>query len=146
MAGHSCAQSVAAAFHEELGLSEAQVLRMMSGFGAGFGRMREVCGTFSGLTFVISALYGVETPEGKAATYALIQSLAEQFKTQSGGSIVCRELLGLERAEGISQPERRTTEYYKKRPCPALVELSAGLIEDYIAQHPVPERDQKGQD
>lgn len=137
MKGHSCAQSVAAAFSDELGLSEEQVLRMTSGFGAGFGRMREVCGTFSGITLVISSLYGRPDPAGKAETYAIIQSLAEQFKVRSGGSIICRELLGLKQAEGTFVPEARTAAYYRKRPCPDLVEMAAELVEGYISEHPV---------
>lgn len=137
MKGHSCCQSVAAAFCGELGLEEEQVLRMCSGFGAGFGRMREVCGTFSGITLVISALYGRSDPAGKAETYAIIQELAEQFKARSGGSIVCRELLGLKQAEGTFVPQERTADYYKKRPCPDLVEMAAELIETYISAHPL---------
>lgn len=136
MKGHSCCQSVAAAFSNELGLSEEQVLRMTSGFGAGFGRMREVCGTFSGVTLVISALYGRPDPAGKAETYAIIQELARQFKEKSGGSIVCRELLGLKQAEGTFVPQKRTAEYYQKRPCPELVAMAAELVETYIQTHP----------
>ncbi len=130
--GYNCSQSVAAAFAPELGLPEEQVLRMVSGFGAGFGRMREVCGTFSGLTFVISSLYGSADPKRKTEIYTIIQQLAEQFKAQSGGSLVCRELLGLDRAESSPVASQRTGEYYKKRPCPELVEMAAGLTERYL--------------
>ncbi len=133
--GYNCSQSVAAAFAPELGMSEEQVLRMVSGFGAGFGRMREVCGTFSGVTFVVSCLYGSDDPKRKTETYAMIQELAARFKERSGGSIVCKELLGLERPEGTPVASQRTAEYYQKRPCPDLVEMAADLIEEYIEKH-----------
>jgi C_GCAxxG_C_C family probable redox protein len=135
--GYNCAQSVAAAFAPELGLTEQEVLRMVSGFGAGFGRMREVCGTFSGMTFVIGSLYGSDDPNKKTELYTVIQQLAEEFKARSGGSIVCRELLGLSRPEGSPVASQRTADYYKKRPCPELVAMAAELTEAYLQQHPI---------
>ena len=42
--GYNCSQCVVAAFAAEMGLTEEQALKMASGFGGGFGRMREVCG------------------------------------------------------------------------------------------------------
>lgn len=142
--GCSCAQSVAAAFAPELGLREEQVKRMMSGFGAGFGRMREVCGAFSGVTFVISTLYGSAEPGRKSEIYAIIQELAKAFRAGSGGSIVCRELLGPARAENNPTASARTAEYYRKRPCPALVRLGAEICGAYLAAHPLSGGDGSG--
>ena len=42
--GYNCSQSVFVAFAEELGMSEEEAARMASPFGAGFGKLREVCG------------------------------------------------------------------------------------------------------
>ena len=56
--GKNCSQSVALAFCDEMGLNEDLVARQTIGFGGGIGRMREVCGTVSGMTYVISNLYG----------------------------------------------------------------------------------------
>ena len=126
MQGFNCAQSVAVAFAPELGMSEEQVLRLASGFGAGVGRLREVCGAFGGTD-----------PAGKTATYARVQELAARYKARNGGgSIVCRELLGLKQAEGSPVASARTAEYYKKRPCPQLVRLAAEIMEEYIAENP----------
>ena len=132
MDGRNCAQSVAAAFAEEMGMPAAQVERLMAGFGAGVGRMREVCGTVLGMTFVISALY-----EGdKGATYARVQEVAGEFRERSG-SIVCRELLGLDGAGPDSPvPQERTREYYESRPCPELVGRAAEILERYLAENP----------
>ena len=50
--GYNCAQSVFTAFAEQMGLTDELALRLSSGFGAGVGRMRGMCGAFSGLTMV----------------------------------------------------------------------------------------------
>lgn len=135
--GYNCSQSVAAAFSQELELPAETVLCMTAGFGAGMGRLREVCGAFSGAVFVLSTLYGSADPRQKTQIYTRVQELAKRFRNQNGGnSIVCRELLGLDRAEGSPQASARTMEYYQKRPCPQLVRLSADLLADYLTTHP----------
>lgn len=136
--GYNCSQSVAAAFAHEMGLPTETVLRMTSGFGAGMGRLREVCGAFSGAVFVLSTLYGSHDPKEKTAIYTRVQKLARQYQAQNGGgTLVCRELLGLAKAEGSPQASERTREYYQKRPCPALVHLAADLVGNYLAEHPL---------
>ena len=129
--GYNCAQSVAVAFAPEMGLSEETAARLASAFGGGMGRMREVCGAVSGMLLVAGMLYGYSDPtsrEEKRETYALVQRLAARFR-QENGSIVCRELLGLPAgAVSVSTPEKRTADYYKKRPCPKLVRLAAEIL------------------
>ena len=93
--GYNCSQSVVAAFAPQLGLTEETALRLSAGFGAGIGRMREVCGAFCGVVTVLSMVYADPTdPKDKSRIYALVQQAAEQYRTRnSGGSIICRELL-----------------------------------------------------
>ena len=129
-AGYNCCQAVAMTYADVLGLSEDEVARLTSGFGGGMGRMREVCGTVSAMTMVAGALIpanDVSDKAAKTANYALVQSMADEFK-QMNGSIICRELLGLCKAEGTPVPSDRTPEYYKKRPCGELCALAAGII------------------
>ena len=132
MTGLNCAQAVACAFCDEMGMDEELVKKLTTGFGAGIGRMREVCGTVSGTAFVISALYD----DDKSGIYKRIQECANEFR-DINGSIVCRELLGLSEP-GPDSPlaEMRTKKYYKKRPCAELVELSANILEKYISNNP----------
>ncbi len=129
--GYNCCQAVAAAFSDRIGLPLELAVKLVSGFGAGMSRLREVCGAVSGMTFVANALCGYSDPkaaEEKAAHYARIQKLAEKFREETG-SIVCRELLGLPAgAVSASTPEKRTADYYKKRPCPKLVRLAAEIL------------------
>ncbi|MBQ9370365.1 MAG: C_GCAxxG_C_C family protein [Clostridia bacterium] len=134
--GYNCAQSVVMAFHDLTGLSESESARLASSFGGGLGRMREVCGTVSGMAIVAGILYGYDDPKVPGASqkhYALVQELAGKFR-EANGSIICRELLG-DRSQVTSTPEPRTAEYYKKRPCPELVEMAAEILDAYIGTH-----------
>ena len=130
--GYNCAQRVACAYSEELGLPRDTVARMVSGFGGGMGRLREVCGAVSGMVFVYGTLRGygaADAGETKTATYAAIQEMAAAFRSQTG-SIVCRELLGLTSKELSPEPTPRTAEFYRKRPCGDLVYQAASLLEE----------------
>ncbi len=130
--GCNCSQAVAAAFCEETGLDEELTKRLTIGFGGGIGRMREVCGAVSGMTFVISAIYN----EDKANIYSRVQEVANKFREQNG-SIVCRELLGLgTKGPDSPIPEKRTSEYYKKRPCAEIVSIAADILDDYLKNNP----------
>ena len=93
--GYNCSQSVVAAFAPQLGLSEEMALRMSAGFGAGIGRMREVCGAFCGVVTVLSLVYADPAdPADKSRMYALVQEAARLYRARNGGdSIICRELL-----------------------------------------------------
>lgn len=137
--GYNCTQAVAVAFAEELGLDEKTAARLSCGFGGGMGRLREVCGTFSGIVMVVSWLYGYSEPKdlaAKTALYEKIRALAAKFR-EDNGSIICRELLGLEKAEASATPAPRTPEYYKKRPCPELCRYAANLLEEFIKENPL---------
>lgn len=136
--GYNCTQSIAVTFAGELGLDVDTAARLSSGFGGGMGRLREVCGTFSGVVFVLSSLYGYSEPkdlEGKKELYEKIRACAAKFR-EDNGSIICRELLGLEKAEESATPAPRTAEYYKKRPCPELCRYAANLLEEFIRENP----------
>lgn len=131
--GYNCAQSVAGAFSEEMNMPLNEVLMISSPFGGGMGRMREVCGAVSGMFIVLGKLKGSNTtdPEEKKKIYEEVQILAERFKKETG-SIVCKELLGLEKITKDPTPEDRTETYYKKRPCVEMVGLACEILEDYL--------------
>ena len=134
--GYNCAQAVAVAFSDITGLDEALSARLASSFGGGMGRMREVCGAVSGMLMVAGILYGYDTPGDdnvKKAHYALVQSLAEQFR-QENGSIICREIL--KNPPSDPAPSPRTAEYYASRPCARMVYTAASILEAYIKEHP----------
>lgn len=136
--GYNCAQAVALAFADAfVGLSEEAVLSLCSGFGGGMGRLREVCGAFSACVmvagFVRPALEAANL-EQRGANYALVQELAGEFKKRNAGSIICRELLGLQDSKTIESPmpSPRTAEYYHKRPCAIKVYNAALLLAETL--------------
>lgn len=135
--GYNCAQAVAVAFSDLTGLSPELSAKMASSFGGGMGRLREVCGAVSGMLLVTSLLYGYDRPEdaqGKKELYQLVQNLAGQFREQNG-SIICRELLNNPSSD--PNPSPRTAQYYRQRPCAAMVFTAAQILDTYIAAHPV---------
>jgi C_GCAxxG_C_C family probable redox protein len=139
--GYNCSQSVVAAFCDETGLDVETSLKISSSFGAGMGKLREVCGAVSGVFMVLGLLYGYSNPDDfqtKTELYERVQLLGNQFKT-TNGSFICRELLGLSQKEESSVPEQRTKAYYKKRPCAELVEQAAELLDEYIAKNKLEE-------
>lgn len=132
--GYNCSQSVFGAFCEECGMDFETALKLSSSFGGGMGRLREVCGAVSGMFMVAGMKYGYTDPEdsiSKAEHYKRIQELADQFK-EKNGSLVCRDLLGLSVQSESYIPEKRTAEYYKKRPCAEIVGDAAEIIYEFI--------------
>jgi C_GCAxxG_C_C family probable redox protein len=131
--GCACSQAVVAAYSELFGLEAGAAMRVSCGLGAGVGRLREVCGAVSGMAVLAGLKHGAETPdaEAKRATYEAVQRMAGLFRERHG-SIVCRELLGLERAENDPRPSARTAAYYKKRPCAELVADAASIVEKVL--------------
>ena len=134
--GYNCSQAVVTAFHEELGLTESEAARLASSFGGGMGRMREVCGAFSGAMQVLGYLYGYDTPGddgSKKVLYQRVQALAERFRAETG-SLICREIL--KNPPSDPNPTPRTAEFYKTRPCARMVMTAAGLLEDFLSENP----------
>ena len=137
LSGYNCAQAVAVAFCDEMGLTERQAARMVSSFGGGMGRMREVCGAVSGMLFVLGTLYGYDDPGddgSKKRLYGQVQELAGKFRAENG-HIVCRELL--KNPPSDPNPTPRTAEFYAQRPCARMVLTAARLMEEFLEAHPL---------
>jgi len=130
--GANCAQSVFAAFSEELGIDRDYALLISSPFGGGMGRMREVCGAVSGMLMVLAHKegYARHDDEAKKALYTRIQTLMKAFQ-QEKGTYLCRELL---KTAGPEQPipALRDDAYYASRPCEGCIKFAASLVDNYI--------------
>ena len=138
MQGYNCAQSVLCAFTDVTGLDVDTSARLASSFGGGLGRLRETCGTVSAAAMVLGLARGYATPgdqEAKKAHYALVRDFAGRFRAVNG-SIICRELLQSANvnAEAGGDPEARTPEYYKKRPCPELAWRAARILDEMLTE------------
>ena len=142
--GYNCCQAVVLAYNDIFNIDDTTAASLASGFGGGMGRMREVCGSVSGMVLLAGLLKPATDPSDKTArtgNYALVQEVAGEFK-DINGSIICKELLGITGAikssdsiHGIPEspvPSDRTPDYYKKRPCEELVGISARIIGEKI--------------
>ncbi len=137
LCGYNCTQSVLLAFSDIVKEEDLKLLVFStSGFGGGIGRLREVCGTFSAGVILLSYFFGYSRPkekEDKATLYSYIQELSVRFE-DANGSIICRELLGLDRKKDSPIPEERNSEYYLKRPCSELSRRAAEIIEGFLIE------------
>ena len=136
--GYACSQAVALAFADVLGMDEGTISRLTLPFGGGLGRLRLTCGAVSGMAFVLGGVFSdnENTPENKKRVYAITQELCLKFKEENG-SLICGELLA-----GVNVPvevggvaEKRTENYYKKRPCAELVACAASILEEYLKEN-----------
>lgn len=134
--GYNCAQAVVLAFSDLIDTDEKTALRIAAPFGGGVGRMREVCGTVSGMMMVLGAIFydpSRITTEEKSSLYAREQDVAARFRARNG-SIICRELLAGVKTDDSPNAEARTEAYYKKRPCADLCEMAADILEEYLRE------------
>ena len=134
--GYNCSQAVLGVFCEELGLDFDTAIKIASSFGGGMGRMREVCGTVSGMFMAAGLAFASSNSSAaeKGEHYKRIQELAKRFKDKNG-SIICRELLqGIESSTSPT-PTERTETYYKKRPCIELVGDSVEIFEEFLKEN-----------
>ena len=143
--GYNCCQAVVLAYNDVFGIDDDTAAALSSGFGGGMGRMREVCGSVSGMVMLAGLMAPAADPSIKVdrtRNYALVQEMAEEFRT-TNGSIVCKELLGLVPMGSGSvavtkespEPSDRTQEYYKKRPCEELVGIAANIVGKRILEN-----------
>ena len=136
--GYNCCQSVLLAFEDVIGLPREEIAALGSGFGGGMGRLREVCGAMSAMTFMAGVLKPAANPgnlEERTANYALVQEFAERFRAEQG-SIVCRDILQI-RADHKEPPvpSIRTAEWYTKRPCERIIGCAARIVAEHMAHN-----------
>ena len=139
--GYNCCQAVVLAYNDLFDIDDRTAAALASGFGGGMGRMREVCGSVSGMVMLAGLISPADDPsakDGRTRNYALVQEMAGEFKAING-SIVCKELLGLvpmgssaSAPQESPEPSDRTAEYYQKRPCEELVGISARIAGEKI--------------
>lgn len=134
--GYTCAQSVFATYADLFGMDRETAFKLSSPMGGGMGRMREVCGAVSAMALLAGLKEGNVDPsneEGKEKIYLLTRQMAEKFKEQHG-TIICRELLGLDGMEESAKPSERTAQYYQERPCTRLVVTAARIVEEMLLE------------
>lgn len=128
-AGYNCSQAVLLAFDDLTGVDRETLAKMASSFGGGIGKLREVCGTVSGMCMAAGLIFGYtapDDPKAKAAHYDKIHALGEEFRAKNG-ALTCSELLELYKNSG---KDHRTGH------CREMVGDAAEILEKYLAEHP----------
>lgn len=129
---YHCSQAVLAAFADDLGITEAQALKLGGCFGGGMCK-GEVCGAVTGALMAIGLKYGqcsVEDMESRKITNEKTIEMMEKFKSENG-SYICKELLGYD----ISIQEDLNIILEKKlftTFCPKMVESATRIAEELI--------------
>ncbi len=131
-AGYCCAQSVAMAYADVMGMTAEQAARVSIGFGGGIGRMRETCGAFSAAVMVCGFLEPKgNTPQGRAPVYARVQEIHREF-TARCGTVSCGDLLRRHPRADMPVPQERTPAYYASRPCARVILQACRIVEEQM--------------
>lgn len=133
-AGLGCCQAVFTTYADLFGIDRETALKISGPLSAGIGRMREVCGVVSAMAMLTGLKQGFTDPSDEAtktAAYEKVRTMSDRLKTQMG-SIICKELLGLDGREESAKPAERTAEYYATRPCSRMVAVAAKMIEEEL--------------
>jgi C_GCAxxG_C_C family probable redox protein len=139
--GFGCSQSVLGAFCEDYGMDPITALKISTGFGSGMGRLCQVCGALTGGFMVLGLKYGKVNSDGSKygpateTTYALVSELARRFE-ETNGSILCRELIGLDLSVAENRAYAKEQNLFDIR-CGKYVRDVVGLLEDLL-QTPLP--------
>ena len=117
---YNCAQAVACAFAEDLGMDEKELFRIMEGFGFGMGSM-ETCGAVSAMTAIAGLKESdgaIDAPASKKASYAAAKKMLKAFE-EKNGSVVCRVIKGVDTKKVL-------------RSCEGCVEDATAIVEKYL--------------
>lgn len=145
LSGYTCSQAVLGTFAEALGFDLKTAMLIASPFGGGLGRQREVCGAVSGMCMALGLAEGFGDPpeaKEKGDLYRKVQTLCASFRERFG-TINCGEMLRAAslKPETDPNPEKRTAEYYNKRPCPDIIEEAARIFAAYAIENGLLEGD-----
>jgi len=130
--GYNCTQSVLFAFLDNNQISKDAALKIACGFGAGYGRVQEVCGAVSGAIMAMGLEHGRGEYEDNEITGEMYQKTQDFIKSfeKIHGSIICRELLnGCDLRTESGQAEFRDKDLFNKT-CLKCVETSARILSE----------------
>jgi len=128
--GYNCAQAVLGAFCGEDGLDKNTAFRLANGFGGGM-RCGEACGAVSGAVLAIGLKCGFCAEgdfEQKGFCNKKSYEFIEKFK-EARGSVLCRELLGLD----IRRPEDHNNPAVQEKHkslCPEIIAAAVRILEN----------------
>ncbi len=119
-------------FAERYQLSKEHAVRLGCAFGGGMGRSGQMCGAVTGALMVLGLAHGgtAEDLAAREKTYAVTKELFSRFRGRHG-SLVCRELLGVDIGTAEGREAAIRAGLFKVR-CPVFVrdaaEIAAQLV------------------
>lgn len=119
--GYNCAQSVACAFADVVGVDEATVFRAAEGYGLGMGDMQCTCGAVTGAVMVCglkNSTANLEKPDSKKETTGMAKEITKAFRDQNG-SVICKEIKGVDTGKVL-------------RSCDGCIEDAVRLVEQIV--------------
>lgn len=128
--GYNCSQAVFMAYSDIYGIDNETAAKLVTSFGCGMGRLREVCGAVSGMLLILGLQYPFIDTKDKAAkntNYKAVQRTANEFKSVMG-SYICADLLKIKHEPQNPESSERNEAYYKSRPCTRCVALAAEIV------------------
>lgn len=99
--GMNCAQCLALAFADEVGLDPEVAKDMTMGLGFGGGNMEGTCGALAGALMINGMRVRQEHPDEenpKAAAYKSNKELMKKFEEKTG-AVICRQIKGVDTGE-----------------------------------------------
>ena len=130
--GLNCAESVLQANMESLGVEGDWFPRVATGFGSGISEAGIVCGAVTGAVIAAGWVMGRDGPdESRDELYQVVASFMNHFEEEHG-SLVCRELLGVDLSIPAEVERARYERLFEQR-CRPLVEFAAGAIADLLS-------------
>jgi len=133
--GFMCSQALLTAYASKFGMDLQTALKVSAAFGGGMGRLGEVCGAVTGAFMVIGLKYGrVNVGDAKAheETTRLVREFAQRFGLING-SIICRDLLGLDLGTEEGQ-KAFVDKKLRETLCVKYVRDAADIVEQLIFQ------------
>lgn len=118
---YNCAQAVACAFADEVGVDMETLFRACEGFGLGMGGMNGTCGAISGAVMLAgfkNSDGNLENPGTKASTYQLSKAILEKFAEKNQATL-CRDLKGVETGTVL-------------RSCPGCIEDAVEIVQEVL--------------
>ena len=118
---YNCAQAVACAFAEEVGVDKESLFRACEGFGLGMGCTAGTCGAISGAVMLAGFKNSdgqIDNPTTKASTYQLSKAIVEKFEAKNK-AISCRELKGIDTGVVL-------------RSCPGCIEDAVEIVQEVL--------------
>ncbi len=133
--GFNCSQAVFSSFADDLGLNEKTAQKIASGFGGGIARGGDICGVVTGGIMALGLKYfdtESDIQKSKKQVYEIIKEFKQLFEKQHG-SIICRDLLGLDISTDEGFKKSQELDLHNKI-CKGLVKDVVEIVEEMIKQ------------